>query len=176
MGAQCDFIIIDSPGSDSFLSRLGHSVADTLITPMNDSFVDFDLLATVDPESYEIRAPSLYSEMVWDSRKKRALSNHSSIDWIVMRNRLTSIDAKNKRRIADILEALSARIGFRIAPGFGERVIYRELFPQGLTLLDLQDAKAGVKMTMSHLAARQEVRDLLTTLNLPVTESEVAES
>jgi chromosome partitioning protein len=164
---RCDFVIIDSPGSDSYLSRIGHAAADTLITPLNDSFVDFDLLAKVDPQTLEVRAPSLYSEMVWDSRKRRALKRHAPIDWIVMRNRLTSLDARNKRKIADMLDTLAQRIGFRVAPGFGERVIYRELFPMGLTLLDLAESGLELKMTMSHVAARQELRDLLRSLKLP---------
>ncbi len=167
LSARCHFIIIDSPGSDSHLSRLGHAIADTLVTPLNDSFVDFDLLAQVEPNTLVVQSPSLYSEMVWDARKRRALDKRKPIDWVVMRNRLSNLDAKNKRRLAELLETLSKRIGFRVAPGFGERVIYRELFLIGLTLLDLPDAKTQVKMTMSHLAARQEVRDLIAVLNLP---------
>lgn len=119
-----DFVVIDSPGSDTYLSRLGHSVADTLITPLNDSFVDFDLLAEINPETLEVLGPSLYSELVWDSRKNRALQERASIDWVVMRNRVSSLDARNKRRVAEVLETLAPRIGFRIAPGFGERVIF----------------------------------------------------
>ena len=34
-----DFIVVDSPGADSYLSRLGHAAADTLITPINESFI-----------------------------------------------------------------------------------------------------------------------------------------
>jgi len=105
--------------------------------------------------------------MIWESRKQRALSDRHTIDWILMRNRLSSLDAKNKRRMSDVLEKLAPRTGFRIAPGFGERVIYRELFPNGLTLLDLGDPNSDVQLTMSHVAARQELRDLLVTLNLP---------
>jgi chromosome partitioning protein len=165
--SRCEYIVIDSPGSDSFLSRIGHAAADTLITPLNDSFVDFDLLAKVDPETLDVKSPSLYSEMVWDSRKRRALKRNAPIDWVVMRNRLTSLDARNKRKLADILDTLALRIGFRVAPGFGERVIYRELFPMGLTLLDLASGGLALKMTMSHVAARQELRDLLRTLRLP---------
>lgn len=167
LAARHDFVVVDSPGSDSFLSRLGHAAADTLITPLNDSFVDFDLLAEFDPVSFDVRRPSLYSEMVWESRKRRALRRRAPMDWIVMRNRLTTLDARNKRRVADMLDTLAQRIGFRVAPGFGERVIYRELFPHGLTLLDLADAGLEVKMTMSHVAARQEMRDLIATLRLP---------
>ena len=165
--AENDFVVIDSPGSDSYLARLGHAAANTLITPLNDSFVDFDLLAHVDPESYDIQAPSHYAEMVWDSRKRRALRRFAPIDWVVMRNRLTTLDTHNKRRLADILDQLAGRIGFRVAPGFGERVIYRELFPMGLTLLDLGETVSGHKLTMSHVAARQEMRSLVACLNLP---------
>lgn len=170
--AANDVVVIDSPGSDSFLSRLGHAVADTIITPMNDSFVDFDLLAQVDPETYELGRPSLYSEMVWESRKRRAMADGGTIDWVIMRNRLSSLDAKNKRRVEEGLEALSQRVGFRVAPGFGERVIFREMFPSGLTLLDLRDEKAGGGLSMSHVAARAEVRQLITTLDLPFLDNE----
>ena len=171
---EVDFLIVDTPGFDTHLTRLAHSLADTLITPLNDSFVDFDLLADVDPQSFDVRAPSLYSEMVWESRKRRALRRHAPIDWVVMRNRLTQLDAKNKRKLADMLDTLAARIGFRVAPGFGERVIYRELFPLGLTLLDLADVAQDYRMTMSHVAARQEMRSLITMLNLPGLGDQVA--
>lgn len=162
-----DFVVIDSPGSDTHLSRLGHSVADTLITPLNDSFVDFDLLAEINPDTFEVLGPSLYSELVWESRKNRAMNERASIDWIVMRNRVSSLDAKNKRRVGKVLNALAPRIGFRIAPGFGERVIFRELFPSGQTLMDLSEGDPNFRMSMSHVAARQEVRDLISTLKLP---------
>jgi chromosome partitioning protein len=162
-----DFVVIDSPGSDTHLSRLGHSIADTLITPLNDSFVDFDLLAEVNPETLEVMGPSLYSELVWDSRKNRALQERASIDWVVMRNRVSSLDARNKRRVNEVLKSLAPRIGFRIAPGFGERVIFRELFPTGQTLMDLTGQSGEFKLSMSHVAARQEVRDLILTLQLP---------
>lgn len=164
--AANDIVVIDSPGADSFLSRLGHAVADTIITPMNDSFVDFDLLAQVNPDTYEVSRPSLYAEMVWEARKRRAMADGGTIDWIVMRNRLSSLDAKNKRRVEMGLNSLSQRIGFRIAPGFGERVIFREMFPSGLTLLDLKDS--GTNLSMSHVAARAEVRQLIATLELSV--------
>ncbi|MEE2566843.1 division plane positioning ATPase MipZ [Hyphobacterium marinum] len=165
--AQCDFILIDAPGSDTFYSRLAHGAADTIITPVNDSFVDFDLLAEIDPDTFQVGRPSLYSELVWDCRKRKAVKEKKSIDWIVMRNRMSMLDARNKRRVGEGLKALSARIGFRLAPGFGERVIYRELFPLGITLLDLTEDGSAVAFTMSHVAARQELRDLLIVLKLP---------
>lgn len=160
-----DFILIDCPGSDSNLSRLAHASADTLITPINDSFVDLDLLASVDQETYKVDKLSLYSEMVWDARKHRAATDRGTIDWIVMRNRTSALDAKNKRRVNAALKELQKRISFRYIQGLGERVIYRELFPKGLTLVDLRDTKE--KMTMSHVAARQELRRLMADLDLP---------
>lgn len=161
-----NYIVIDTPGSDSALSRAAHSRADTLISPLNDSFLDLDLFGRIEDEGATIRRPSVYAETVWEQRKRRAMAGGKPIDWVVMRNRLSSLDARNKRDIGRLLEQLAKRIGFRIAPGFTERVIFRELFPRGLTLLDLSRKDAGVQWRMSHVAARQEVRELLEALNL----------
>lgn len=169
---ELDAVVIDTPGSDSNLSRLAHSQADTLVTPLNDSFLDLDLLARIDPERRRILGPSLYSQMVWEQRQQRARSGRRPIDWIVMRNRLSHIDARSKRDMARLLETLSRRIGFRLAPGFGERVIFRELFPKGLTLLDLRE-DPGCELSLSHVAARQEVRALLAAIG--IAESETVE-
>ena len=164
--ADNDFILIDCPGSHTRLSQVAHSLADTLITPMNDSFIDFDLLAKMDPETHDILGPSVYAEMVWSARQLRAQAGLPPIDWIVVRNRLAAQNMHNKKKVGEALEKLSKRIGFRVAAGFGERVIFRELFPRGLTLLDLRDV--GVtQLNISNVAARQEVRELLKSLNLP---------
>ncbi len=162
-----DFILIDCPGSHTRLSQVAHSLADTLITPLNDSFVDFDLLAHLDPDSGEILGPSVYSEMVWNARQLRAQAGLPPIDWVVVRNRLAPQRMHNKEKMQHALDALSKRIGFRIAPGFSERVIFRELFPRGLTLLDLRDIGVKGQMNISNVAARQEMRELVKALNLP---------
>ncbi|MGD9816555.1 MAG: division plane positioning ATPase MipZ [Hyphomonadaceae bacterium] len=174
LSQTCDYIVVDAPGGDSFLARVAHAHADTLVTPLNDSFVDFDLLGAVDPKCAEIVRPSIYSEMVWESRKKKALAARSPIDWVVLRNRTSAsrIEAKNKQKVGEALRTLSQRIGFRLAPGLSERVIYRELFPQGLTLLDLDGEGADGELRMSHLAARQELRDLFIALKLPGLDGE----
>ena len=167
LSRDCDVIVIDCPGSDTYLSRLGHSYADTLITPINDSFVDFAMLAKVDPDKLDVIHPSVYSEMVWQARKQRFSRDRGKFDWIVMRNRLGASIARNRRDVGTTLEALAKRIGFRTLQGFGERVIFRELYLQGLTLMDLRDASVNISLSMSHVAARAEVRALLSTLRLP---------
>ncbi|MGX0875454.1 chromosome partitioning protein [Roseovarius sp. MBR-154] len=161
-----DFIVIDCPGSHTRLSQVAHSLADTLITPLNDSFIDFDLLASIDSDGQKILGPSVYSEMVWNARQLRAQAGLKAIDWVVLRNRVGAQAMVNKEKMGRAIENLAKRIGFRVAPGFNERVIFRELFPRGLTLLDLKDI--GVKgLNISNIAARQELRDLIKALNLP---------
>ena len=141
-----DFIVIDTPGTDSYLMRLAHSMADTLVTPINDSFLDFDVLGTVDPQTYAVTGESHYSEMVRDTRRKRRQLDGASTDWIVVRNRLSMIGSRNKQLVADGLNELSFRLGFRSVDGFAERVVYREFFPRGLTALDdIDEATLGTR-------------------------------
>ena len=167
LSRECEVVVIDCPGSDSYLSRLGHRQADTLITPINDSFVDFAMLAKVDPDNHDVIHPSIYSEMVWEARKRRFARDRGRIDWIVMRNRLGASEARNKRDVGSTLEALARRIGFRTVKGFGERVIFRELYLLGLTLMDVREAGVGIRMDMSHVAARAEVRALIGAIRKP---------
>lgn len=161
-----DFVIIDTPGTDNYLMRLAHSMADTLITPINDSYVDFSMLGTVDPENRSVISPSIYSEMVWEARKQRFMRDKGRFDWIVMRNRIGAADARNKRDVGASLDELARRIGFRSVKGFGERVIFRELYLQGLTLMDLKEVSGG-SLSISQVAARQEVRALMAAIRLP---------
>ncbi len=167
MEEACEFILIDCPGSHTRLSQVAHSLADTLVTPLNDSFIDFDLLAHADPETNKILGPSIYSEMVWNARQLRAQAGLRAIDWVVVRNRLGAQAMHNKRKMGEALDNLGRRIGFRVVPGFSERVIFRELFPRGLTLLDLRDIGVKGQMNISNVAARQELRDILKELRLP---------
>lgn len=174
----CDFIIIDTAGNDTYLSRLAHSFADTLITPMNDSFIDLDLLVRIEinqkDRTKDSMKPSTYAETVWNQKKQRIIANKPVMDWIVLRNRLSHIQARNKVEMEKILQVLADRIGFRVAEGFAERVIFRELFLSGLTLLDLQDV--GRQLSASHVAARQELRALMKSLNLPETHEQKEEN
>jgi len=168
MGEGQDFLIIDTPGRDDEFARHAATQADTLVTPMNDSFVDFDLIGQVDAETFKVRRLSFYAELIWETRKMRALQQRKEIDWVVVRNRTGHVEARNMQRIEKALGELSKRAGFRVAKGLSERVIYRELFPSGLTLLD--KGHLG-ELGTSHLVARQEMRSLLAGLHLPEIES-----
>lgn len=161
-----DVVIVDTPGSDTAMSRLAHSFADTLITPMNDSFIDLDVLAKVDPATMTVKNPSHYAELVWQQGIQRLKRGGKAADWIVMRNRMGHTDSKNKREIERLVTELAARIRFRTVPGFSERVIFRELFHQGLTLMDVAEVEGEQALSMSHVAARQEVRALVEALDL----------
>src|SRR5690606_32718765 len=163
---DAEFIIIDCPGSHTRLSQVAHSLADTLITPLNDSFVDFDLLARIDAETNIVTGPSGYSEMVWNARQLRAQAGLPPIDWSVVRIRVGAQQMHNKVKMTAAIQDLARRIGFRTGPGFTERVIFRELFPRGLTLLDLKDIGV-VNFNISNIAARQELRELMKALKLP---------
>ncbi len=166
--AVADIILIDTPGGDTALSRAAHGRADQIVTPMNDSFVDFDLLGEVDPVTLELKKPSIYSESVWEARKHRAITEgrQVTIDWIVVTNRLAVAEARNRRRLEERMMKLAKRVGFRVGPGLRDRVIYRELFPFGLTVADLSNDIRPVSVSLAHVAARQEMRNLMQAMGL----------
>ena len=174
LSQNADFLIFDTPGRDDQFARHVATEADTLVTPLNDSFVDFDLIGQVDAETFKVRKLSFYAELIWEARKKRAMTTikdsqsggqRREMDWVVVRNRTQHTEARNMKRLDMALTELSKRVGFRIASGLSERVIYRELFPSGLTLLD--KGQLG-ELGTSHLVARQELRALLAALKLPL--------
>ena len=166
-----DVIVIDTPGRDDPIARAAILKADTLVTPMNDSFVDLDLIGQVHPENYKITRPSFYAELIWNSRTQRAKNTGKSVDWVVLRNRLQHIESHNLKRVGAALDELARRVGFRVIPGLGERVIYRELFPKGLTLLDIQQIG---EVGLGHITARQELREMISGLGIPAVDEEQA--
>ena len=167
-----DFILIDTPGHDSYAMRLAHSMADTLVTPINDSFIDFDVLGRIDADTGEMVAVSHYAQMVRDARRHRRTVDNGLLDWVVVRNRLSNLVSRNNKNVNESLKDLAMRLGCRMADGISERVVFREFFPIGMTALDeLSEVTLGSGPTLSHLAARREVRQLLTHLRLPIDEA-----
>ncbi len=161
-----DYVVIDTPGGDTAISTAAHARADLIVTPLNDSFVDFDMLGQVDPVTLDLIKPSLYAESVWEARKSRAVQRGGSIDWVVLTNRLAVAEARNRRRLEERMLKLAKRVGFRVGPGLRDRVIYRELFPFGLTVADLSNDVRPVAVSLAHVAARQELRNLMQSLGL----------
>lgn len=164
--AEVDFILIDTPGADTPLSRAAHARADRIITPMNDSFVDFAMLGEIDPLTLDLVRPSLYSLAVWEARKMKMVNERASVDWVVLRNRLATAEARNRKRLEERIDVLAKRVGFRVGPGMRDRVIYRELFPFGLTIADLGPGVKPVAISVTHIAARQELRNLMQATGL----------
>ncbi len=167
LGTQFDFVVVDTPGNDSYRMRLSHAMADTVVTPVNDSFVDLDVLGRIDEAGERFVAASHYAELVGEARRSRVAAGQGATDWVVVRNRIAPLASRNQRRVTEGLRVLSEALGFRVADGVSERVIFREFFPTGMTAFDVLDpAVLGVRPTMSHLAARREIRDLIEALGV----------
>ena len=172
---QADFLIVDTPGFDTHLARLAHSLADTLVTPLNDSVIDLDVMAHVDPVTGDPREMSHYARLVQRARTERLAIDGQTIDWVLVRNRISMLSSRSMRLVQSALEKISVRLGCRVAEGIAERVIFRSLFPTGTTVFDpLDEELLGGIPSMSHISARQEYRQLVEALQLPVSERAAA--
>jgi chromosome partitioning protein len=130
--------------------RLAHSMADTLVTPINDASSISTSWGQLTPATYSVTGESYYAEMVRDARRKRRRLDGASTDWIVVRNRLSMLESRNKQLVVDVLKELASAID-----GFTERKVYREFYPRGLTALDDLDEALGTRPSMGHLMARE---------------------
>lgn len=170
-----DFVVIDTPGFDTHLTRLAHSLADTLVTPVNDSLIDVDVIAKIDPETGRTRELSHYTRLVQRARKERLAIDGNTIDWVLVRNRIAMLNSRNARLVQRGLDNIAERVGCRVAEGIAERVIFRALYPIGMTVFDpLDEEMMGGLPTMSHVTARKEYRGLVAALNLPTRAQSIA--
>jgi len=169
-----EFVVIDTPASDSYLMRLAHSLADTLVSPVNDSYIDIDVFSRVHHDRKERGTIAQYADLVLEARRRRRLVDNGIIDWVLVRNRIASLQSNNARQISISLRRLSRELQFRLADGLHDRVIFRELFPIGLTALDpIEDGLKNGTLTASQIAARREVAALIAALALPVRDPDV---
>jgi chromosome partitioning protein len=161
-----DFVIIDTPGGAQHLSLVAHGLADTLITPINDSLVDLDVLVAIEPLGGEPQ-PSRYANAVRCALEARQNVCGLTTDWIVIRNRLETVRSRNHRQITQVLEVIQDRLGFRTARGLLERPVYREFFAAGLTALDdVEGLHKSTRTSSSTLLARLEVQELMREIVL----------
>ncbi|MBR1605186.1 MAG: AAA family ATPase [Alphaproteobacteria bacterium] len=155
-----DAVIIDTSGHKNYLFELAHKSADTLITPITDSLIDLNLISEIDFNSGKAGKPGVYANYVWDVKKYLASQGKSYLNWIVVGNKIGSTKSRNKNIVFEYLEKLSKLYGYRLCDGLKDRVIYKELFLEGLTVLDLQHEQLKRRMTLSHIAAKQEIKQL----------------
>ena len=165
--SECHFIVIDCPGANTHMARLAHLHADTILTPMNDSFVDFDLLAQIDPQTRKVIRPSVYAEVVWEARKQRALSGaQKAVDWVVMRNRLSPTKARNQKEVGERLDDLADRIGFRTIEREGEDILLngKPIFLRGISLHE-EEIGVNPSRNMTPSNARALLTEIKNGLN-----------
>jgi len=155
-----DAIIIDTPGNKNYLFELGHKFADTLITPISDSLIDLNSISEIDYDSGKAGKPGCYANYIWDIKKHLASQGKNYLNWILVGNKISSLKSKNKNLVFEYLQQLAKLYGFRFCEGFKDRVIYKELFLDGLTVLDMQHEQLKLRMSISHIAAKQEIRRL----------------
>lgn len=166
---EVDYVVIDTPGFDGNLARLAHGISDTLVTPVNDSMIDLDVLVRVDPVSGEPIETSPYARNVQRARAERLATGAPGIDWVLVRNRISNLGSRNASQVQGTMDRVAARLGCRVANGIAERVIFRSLFSIGMTVFDPLEAHLlGAAPSMSHVNARQEYRDLVAALGLPM--------
>lgn len=155
-----DAILIDTPGTKNYLFDQAHKYADTVITPISDSLIDLSIMADIDFSQNKISAPGPYANFIWETKKLLASQGKAYLNWIVVGNKFSSLNSKNKEIVFSYLDKMAKLYGFRFLRGIKDRVIYKELFLEGLTVLDMSHEQLKMKMTMSHLAAKHEIRNL----------------
>lgn len=161
IGWHSDYFVIDVAGHDSALARRAIAMADTLVTPVNGSFVDLDLLGRIGSDESVERG--CFGELVAGLRDERARRGDTRLDWVVLPNRVRH-GSNNQARFAAALDRLSDELDFRVGEGLAERVAYRELFGLGLTHLDLRRIP---DLPRVRSLVRQEILRLVQQLDLP---------
>lgn len=167
IGWDADYIVIDAPGHDSPMARLAIAMADTLVTPVNSSFVDLDLLGQFDSITMKLKRFGNFSRLVQEMREVRDYQERPPVDWVVAQNRQRKTGSHNQSRVQQALVELAPKAGFRLTEGLGERVAYRELFLLGMTVFDL---KFIPEFARAQPEARAEMEKMVEGLRLPTIE------
>ena len=83
------------------MNVFAHGLADTVISPINDSFLDLDVIATRKDPSREV-IPSPYTDMVRSALRARGAVTSRKSAWYVVRNRMSALDSRNERAVRDL--------------------------------------------------------------------------
>lgn len=162
-GWDCDYVVIDAAGHDSPIARRAIALADLLVSPVNSSFVDLDLLGRFHPVNGRLLGPGCFAAMVAELRLARMDAGLPALDWLVLQNRKRRDTSHNQDKVDGALRRLAPRLDFRLGAGLSERVAYRELFLLGLTHLDLRripDLARSKPVALSELDALLDDLDL----------------
>lgn len=162
-GWDCDYVVIDAAGHDSPIARRAIALADLLVTPVNSSFVDLDLLGRYHPVTNRLLGPGCFAAMVGELRAARRDAGMPGLDWLVLQNRKRTDNSRNQAKIDRALTRLAGQFEFRLGSGLHERVAYRELFPLGLTHIDLRRIP---EFARAKVAVAGEVMHLLDDLEI----------
>lgn len=162
-GWDCDFVVIDAAGHDSPIARRAIAIADLLVSPVNSSFVDLDLIGRFHPVTNRLLGPGCFAAMIAELREAREAARMPALDWLVLQNRRRRDNSHNQGKVERALRRLAPQLGFRIGAGLQERVAYRELFPLGLTHIDLRRIP---EFARAKVAVAGEVTGLLDDLEL----------
>ena len=155
-GWDCDYVVIDAAGHDSPIARRAIALAELLVSPVNSSFVDLDLLGRFHPVSGKLLGPGCFAAMVSELRAARSDAGLPVLDWLVLQNRKRRDTSHSQNKVDSALRRLAPRLDFRLGAGLSERVAYRELFALGLTHLDLRripDLARSTPIALSELDA-----------------------
>lgn len=163
VGWDCDFVVIDAAGHDSPIARRAIAMANLLVSPVNSSFVDLDLLGRFHPVTNRLVGPGCFAAMIAELREAREAAGMPALDWLVLQNRRRRDNSANQAKVERALQRLAPQMGFRIGAGLHERVAYRELFPLGLTHIDLRRIP---EFARAKVAVAGEVTSLLDDLEL----------
>ena len=156
--AHFDIIVIDTQGSDTPVGRYIHQQCQVLISPLTDSLLDLDLfvnISQIQENSHHTLPLGSYAHMVWEQRLSKISQTQEHLEWVVVRNRMGGQISPTQMQLEKILKSLAPRVGFHIGPSIGDRSIFRELFPCGLTVMD----REGLT-TLAHITARQEIKSV----------------
>jgi chromosome partitioning protein len=167
LGWDCDYVVIDAPGHDSPIARRAIALADQLVTPVNYSYADIDLLGRFDFAHQRYLGPGCYAQLVGELRAARRSAGLGETDWLVLPNRGRHDSSRSREAIVSALGRLSAKLNFRLGQGLSERVAYRELLPLGLIQLDLHRIPA---LPRSRSDAPREIQAVLDDLRVAVGE------